>query len=240
MSQEGDLPLFGPADSLSLGAPFAGNQNDFPLDRGTYWVGGKLARIFGLFPAANMMMIGCHLLAALSFYWAARLWRISRVFSWSFAIIYSTLPQFTISLNYFGFLSFGLLPLQLYICWYIAVTKRVCMKSNRFKLALFVGGLSGFLHVYWIFLFFQLYLLALVRRLFTGRSNLGMAQLPFLVTIIVFIIASSCYLFFQYRNGENHTALTRTFKGIELCALKVSDIFIPMRGNAFSLLTGFP
>jgi len=236
IAQEGEWPLVGEVNSSSLGAPFTGNQNDFPINNRTYWLAGYLARMFGLFPAANMMMIGFHLLAAFSFYFAARLWRISRLYAWAFSIIYSTLPQFGISLNYFGVLSFGLLPLQLYTCWYIATAQKLSCQSKRFKITLLICILSGFLNIYWVYLFLQLYFLALIVRLFGRLSSSKKAALPALATILCIALFSSGHIIYSFKYGKNIHAVVRDYHSVDLFSFKPIDMLVPLQGHAFGLM----
>jgi len=235
IAQEGDWPLVGAVNSASLGAPFVGNQNDFPINNRTYWLAGHLARIVGLFPAVNMMMIAFHLLAAFSFYLAARLWRVPRSYAWFFSILYSTLPQFDISLNYFGVLSFGLLPLQLYSLWYISISQRIFWRSLRFRLSLLVGLASGLLNVYWLFLFIQLYLLALGFRFFRKMPDFYKATLPITLTLLVSIFSSFGHIVYNYQYGKNPHAVLRGYYAIEDMALRPLTLFIPKRGQALDL-----
>jgi len=235
IAQEGDWPLVGEVNSASLGAPFTGNQNDFPINNRTYWLAGYFARIFGLFPAANMMMIGFHLLAAFSFYFAARLWRISRLYAWAFSIIYSTLPQFAISVGYFGVLSFGLLPLQIYTCWYIAIPHKISWRSPSFKLALITGVLSGALNIYWVLLFLQLYLLALFYRACRKSSHLLKATIPICLTLLTLKLCSSGHFLYNYQHEENASAVIREYQDIEKFALVPFELFLPRGGEAFNL-----
>jgi len=103
LAKDGDLGLFSHITTQSLGAPFAGQLNDFPeVERAIVWLGGQIARVIGLMPAANaILMLSC-IVAASSFYLAARLWRISRLASWIFAIVYAFLPQSQRSLDHLG------------------------------------------------------------------------------------------------------------------------------------------
>jgi len=126
LAKESDLGLFTHIKTESLGAPFIGQLNDFPeAERVIVWTAGQMARVIGLMPAANAILMLSALVAASSFYLAARLWRVSRPISWTFAIVYAFLPQSQRSLDHLGIGFTGLLPLQLYCCWYIATAQRI-------------------------------------------------------------------------------------------------------------------
>jgi len=236
IAQEGEWPLVGEVNSASLGAPFTGNQNDFPINNRTYWLAGYFARIFGLFPAVNMMMIGFHLLAAFSFYVAARLWRVSRLYAWSFAVVYSALPQFSFSFEYFGVLSFGLLPLQLYVCWYIATVQKISLYSQRFRLALVIGLLSGALNIYWVYLFLQLYFLSLIVRFFRKLPRSISLLLPALATILCVALFSSRHIIYNFKYEKNINAVVRNYRSTEIFALRPIDMLIPAPQHAFGIM----
>jgi len=111
LAQEGDLGLFTHVYTDSLGAPFTGQLNDWPqAERAIVWAGGQIARLTGLMPASNVMLILACVLASISFYLAARLWGIPRLPSWLFAITYAFLPHNSRSIQHIGIIFAGLLP----------------------------------------------------------------------------------------------------------------------------------
>jgi len=220
IAEQGDWPLVGKVNASALGAPFIGNQNDFPINNRTYWLAGYVARLFGLLPAVNIMMLAFHLLAAFSFYIAARLWRVSRLPAWSFSVVYAMLPQFSISLAYFGVLSFGLLPLQLYTCWYIATVQNITWQSSRFRLALAVGLLSGFLNIYWVFIFVQFYTFALLRRLLCRQPDFLKSVVPLGICLLAVSLFLSSHVVYNIENGKNIVSVIRSYHYVEYFSMK--------------------
>jgi len=78
----GDLHLIGYINSEKVGAPYLGNLNDFPLtERPILYIGGLLSRFVGFGAAMNLLVVSAHILAAFSFYTAARIWRIAKAFA---------------------------------------------------------------------------------------------------------------------------------------------------------------
>gem|GEM_PF-4551012 len=72
LAKDGDLRLFSHITTESLGAPFVGQLNDWPqAERVIVWLGGQIAKVFGLIPAANIMLLFSSIVAACSFYSAA-------------------------------------------------------------------------------------------------------------------------------------------------------------------------
>jgi len=232
LGMEDSLRLFGYIETEYLGAPFVGQLNDFPrTERIIYWVGGQISRLVGLFPASNIMTILAHILAGISFYLALRLWRVSRAFAWAFSLVYSFLPHMQKSHEFISFIFSGLLPLQLYVCWYIATTPIISIKSFRFKLAVVVSILTGFLGIYWIYLFFQLYLLAVLRRLITRRPDFIRSISPISITALVIVAMSGSFIIYKFHNGSNPSAVDRSYHDIEWQSLKPISMVLPLPGE---------
>jgi len=236
LAQNGDLGLIWHIKTQSFGAPFIGSLNDFPqTERFILWTGGMLARVIGLYPAANLMVIGLHLLAALSFYCAARLWKIRISVAWPLALVYAFSHQTVRSLPHLGIGYFGLLPLQLYVCWYIATSPRLSWKSSRFKLSLAIGLISGALSVYWIVFFLQIYGLAFLYRILKKRKHIYQSITPILLTGVTAAIFLGSFVAYQIENGRNPKAIVRGYRDTEVYSLKPIDLFIPRAGQAFGV-----
>jgi len=237
LAQNGDLGLVGHIRTGSLGAPFVGSLNDFPqTERLILWTGGILARGLGLYPAANLMVIGLHLLAANSFYCAARLWKVRPSVAWPLALVYAFSHQTVRSLPHLGIGYFGLLPLQLYIYWYIATSPKLSWKSHRFKISLVVGLISGALSVYWIVFFLQLYGLAFLYRLAKKKKHIYHAVTPLLLTGFIAAIFLGSFVIYRVENGKNPEAILRRYRDTEVFSLKPIDLFIPKTGQAFGVI----
>jgi len=239
LAKEGDLGLFTHIKTESLGAPFVGNLNDFPqTERVIVWLGGQIARVTGLMPAANAILIMSGLVAAFSFYSAARLWRVSRLISFTFAIVYAFLPQRHRSLDHLGIAFTGPLPLQLYCCWYIATIQKFTWGSSRFRLTFVVGLLSGILNIYWIFFFIQIYLLALLCRIVKRRERSFLSLLPLVATCLVASSFLASFIIYKVGYGENAAAVVRSYHDVERWALKPIDLLIPNWAPDLNLTSG--
>jgi len=240
LAKDGDLGLFTQITTDSLGAPFKGQLNDWPqAERSIIWLGGQLARIIGLMPAVNTMLILFGIVAAWSFYSAARLWGISRFAAWGFALVYAFLPHTQRSISHIGIVFSGLLPLQLYILWYISTVQKISWKSSRFKLTLIISLLTGALNIYWIFLFSQLYALALVCRLVKHRRNFIKATIPLLGTCLITVAFLGSFILYKINYGENPMAIVRSYRDVELFSLKPIDLFLPVGGGGLGLLSQY-
>jgi len=240
LAEQGDLGLFSHIYTDTLGAPFRGQLNDFvQTERVIIWLGGQVARVTGLMPAANIILILSCLVAAFSFYSAARLWRVSRVVSWTLALAYAFLPHTQRSISNIGIIFTGLLPLQFYVLWYIATVQQLSWRSPRFKLAFIVSLLTGALNIYWIFLFFQLYVLALACRLIKRRQYFTQAFIPLLFTCFVAVAFWGSFILYRMKDGGNPMALVRSYLDVELWSLKPIDLLIPNWGAYMGISSGF-
>jgi len=228
LAQKGNLGLFTHIYTDSLGAPFTGQLNDFPeVERPIVWLGGQIARVIGLMPASNIMLILACVLSALSFYFALRLWKVSRLPSWLFAVTYAFLPHNSRSIQHIGIIFTGLLPLQFYVLWYISTAQKLSWRSRRFRLTLIISLLSGALNIYWTFLFLQLYELAFLSRMIKRRESLTKSAIPFLGTCLVASIFLGSFIIYNTTYGKNPMAVVRSYAGIEQWSLKPIDLFIP-------------
>jgi len=238
LAKEGDLGLFNHITTQSLGAPFVGQLNDFPqTERVIVWLGGQLARVMGLMPAANTMLILSCVIAACSFYSAARLWKISRLTSWIFAIVYAFLPHNQRSFDSLGIIFTGLLPLQFYCLWYIATVQGVSWMSFRFRLACVIGLLSGLLNIYWVFFFIQMYVLALLCRLLRRRELSIKVLVPFVGTCFTAALFLGSFVIYRASYGANPAALVRSYFDIEFYSIKPIELMIPHWSQDLSLFS---
>jgi len=238
--KEGDLGLFTHIYTNSLGAPFTAQLNDFPqTERVIVWIAGQMAKVIGLMPSANViLMLSCSLSAS-SFYLAARLWRVSRVTSWILAIVYAFLPQSQRSLDHLGIGFSGLLPLQLYCCWYIATAQRLSWNSFRLRLTFVIGLLSGLLNIYWVFFFLHLYVLAVLYRTVKYRKGIITSLIPFATASLVAVSFMASFIAYRASYGENPAAVLRSYFDAERWALKPIDLLIPNWGPYLSSFSDF-
>jgi len=240
LAKEGDLGLFTHITTESLGAPFTAQLNDFPqTERVIIWIAGHIAKVIGLMPATNaILMLSCAVGAA-SFYIAARLWRISRLAAWALAIVYAFLPQSQRSLDHIGIGFTGLLPLQFYCCWYIATAQKLSWSSFRLRLTLLISLLSGFLNIYWVFFFIHLYALAILCRTVKYRKGIIISLIPLAATCLVSVAFMASFIVYRASYGHNPAALVRSYFDAERWALKPIDLLLPNWGPYLNISSDF-
>jgi len=240
LAKEGDLGLFTHITTESLGAPFRGQLNDFPeAERAIVWLGGQIARVIGLMPAANAMLIFSCMVAAFSFYSAARLWKVSLLTSWFFAVVYAFLPHNQRSLDSLGVIFTGLLPVQFYCLWYIATVQKLSWRAFRFRLTCIVGLLSGLLNIYWVFFFVGLYVLTFLYRVLQRRDTLVLSLIPPVGACLVAVALLGSFIVYRLSYGVNAVAMGRVYFDVEIGALKPIELFIPRWGTHLEELSGF-
>jgi len=238
--KEGELGLFTHIYTNSLGAPFTAQLNDFPqTERVIVWIAGQMSKVIGLMPAANAILLLSCSLGAASFYLAARLWKISRLESWIFAIVYVFLPQSQRSLDHLGIGFTGLLPLQFYCCWYIATAQKLSWRSFRLKLTFLISLLSGFLNIYWVFFSIHLYALAVLCRTVKYRKGIIVSLIPFATTCLISVAFMASFIAYRANYGENPAALLRSYFDVERWALKPIDLLIPNWGPYLTISSDF-
>jgi len=235
-AENGDIPLLGYIHSDKVGAPFLGNLNDFPLaERPIFWAAGFISRIVGPLMTFNLVVIGAHVLAALSFYFAARLWGISRIWSWGMAIPYAFISYIlVIGAASLGISFYGILPLQLYACWHLATIDKLSLQSPRFRLVLGIGIISGINQIYFILPFFHMGLFAIAMRLLTKRGEILRATTPFLLCGLVTTLTLMSHILYWAKNGMSG-AMHRSYIDLEMTALKPIELVIPSAGQSLGI-----
>jgi len=240
LAKEGELGLVTHIYTDSLGAPFTGQLNDFPqVERSIIWLGGQIARLTGLMPAANILLIISALIAAFSFYLALRLWKVSRLPSWLFAVTYAFLPHTVRSIEHIGVIFTGFLPLQFYVLWYIATAQSLPWQSWRFRLAIAVSLLSGALGVYWIYFFLQMYALVLLYRFVRRRQNFTRALIPFGATCLIALTFLGSFIIYRISYGGNEVAVNRSYGDVEWWSLKPINLFLPGKFKSFEAISSY-
>ena len=175
-------------EATRLGAPYTANWNDFPLsDEFLFFFLGILVRVFGLFQATNLALVLGHVLSALAFYYCCRLLRYNRIWAWVGAILFA----FTYYTSYRGLshLTLGYIytiPLAVVCSWIIAGSKRMEWGDKFCRLCLVVSAVIGVSLPYYLNMYCQLILGALVVQLLARRrkQNLWIGAASLAVAVV--------------------------------------------------------
>lgn len=239
---EGDtIPLQAQVISR-LGAPFGANWSAYPSsDMLLVLLIGQVAKVTGVFAAANLALLLATVTAALSFYGCAR-WLRAR---WEWAFAGAMLFAFTFQTFHRGlphlFLVFSwTVPPALLACGLVAASRRLRFASAGGAFCVATGVLIGIGNPYVLFLFLQLLGWALVAQwlgprrrenLLTGGTALGAAILAFLVM--------ESHLWLHTPDTAAASPLVRNYGSTERYALKPLELFLPPSGHRWDALAFF-
>ncbi len=223
-----------------LNAPYVANWNDYPaIEDFIFWGTGLLARVIGLFAAANFLLMFEQVLAALAFYWAAR--RLKCGWEWSFggALLFALSPfAFAHSLHHVDIVCYWHMPLALLVCFWIANGNGLRFGTRDYWLALGVAVVTGFQNVYYTNIFIQLVGISLVIRWMRhGWRDWRVCLPPLSIGAAAF--ATFFYMvlrvpFYALLHGHGATTAVRTYSQMEFYGLKLIDMFIPFPTHKFA------
>jgi hypothetical protein len=134
-----------------LGAPYAANWDDNPItEKPLLWATGLLARMMGIFAAANVAVLVGQVLAALSFYTACRMVNGSWIWSFAGGLAFAFARYaFAHGLHHLTVLYYWHVPLCLVVCEWVIRREGIKFGERRFVFALLVALITGIQHVYY-------------------------------------------------------------------------------------------
>lgn len=210
----------------TLNAPFAGDWSDYPnSDDFTFAFMGYLARLIGLFPAANALLWLAHVLAGLSFFSVAR--SLGSKEPWAFAggFIFAISPYaFTRGFFHIVLTLYWLLPWCYWVYRKMTDNREPDVGVRHVLIAL----ASGFQFPYYTFMALQLWGLALLQALARGRRKRAITIGGLIaLTLFAFLITQLDTIWYRYANGPNPNAAIRELSDLEYYGMKISEFFFP-------------
>lgn len=214
-----------------LGAPFGAYWNAYPTpDKPLMLALGGLARVIGLFPAANAGLLLAQALAALAFYWVVRRWLRVR-WEWAaagallFAYTYATYHR---GLAHFSFVFTWTVPPGLLTVWLVARRRRLEWRSPGGAVCLGAAAALGAHNPYNLYFWLQLMAWALLAQWFGARrrANLILGGAAMALALAVFAAMHWEHWFFR-DEPDGLPLLARNYGGTERYALKPVEMFIP-------------
>jgi len=217
-----------------LNAPFGANWNDYPRPQKTFfWFAGLVARAAGLFPTANLLLLGAHLLAGLAFFGVARYLRCRAAWAVAGALAFACSP-------YIWYRNVGHLALSLY--WHIPLDVLVVgwcfrrhglpFRSRRFAFALLVAFATALFNVYYAAMFMQLLALSALGQALRGTWRKAAAPLVLAGAVVaLFALESLGTLQYPLKHGRNLYAVHRAYGALEHYALKPVELILPPPGR---------
>jgi hypothetical protein len=214
-----------------LGAPYAGNWNDFPMfEMFPIILMGMVARWSNLITAWNIGILVSHLTSALAFYGACRLLRFRREWSaagallWAFSFYHNSrgAGHLPLCFDY-------TVPLGIVCCWLLVASKRSHLRGRVFWLCAGSALLLGIGNPYNLSMWLQFLCLGLGLRFLVRRrvGDLAAGGVCLAVATLSFLAVNANTLYYRLAHGENQAAVMRDYKQLELYALKPIELVLP-------------
>jgi hypothetical protein len=231
-ARDGHITPLGPLQVPELGAPHGASWNDFLRQHKLqYALAGGLARIIGLSPAANLLVLLAVVLAALSFQAASR--HLGARPEWAFAGAgaFALSPfLFHRSLAHLTLTFYWPIPLAVLVVAWAFRGQGIQMGSRRFLAAVAIAAVTGLHNIYFAALLAQfLGLSVLVQGLVRRAPRAALSSLALLAVLLAAVLADNANLLVHLaREGPPPEALLRPYGNLERYALKPIELLLPL------------
>jgi len=244
------IPLL-PKNISHLGAPYYCSLSDWPsTDEWLVYFGGLLTKLFGLFVAANAMVMILQVLAAVCFYITARL--LNCKWWWAFAggIVFG-FAQFAMarSLHHLTLVNYWHIPFCLLIVGWISRNELGETRGRRYLLVLLASCVIGMQNQYYTNVFLQLTALGAFYQYFRqGWKPVLQTAGIWAATVFGFFLMNVDTLWGYLLHGRNAGSVVRSYLDLELNALRFLDLLVPppdhsllgALGQAYYSMTALP
>jgi len=230
-ASEGDFAPFQVAKISRLGAPYYGNWSDFPIiEEWQFFLPGLLARLIGVFAAANAAVLFAHLAASACFYLSCRLLRCHWAWAFCGSLAFGLAPfAFARSLHHLQVTHYWYIPLCIVISWWISRNEFTTWRGRRYYFCLGTAFFVGMQNPYYTNMFLQLVCLGAVVQYFRGQSRVvWMAGGIVAASAFGFLLMNIDSILYRLEHGANPGS-----------ALKPIDMFIPLPGHRFESFSKF-
>jgi hypothetical protein len=213
-----------------LGAPWGADWSAYPLpDAPWYWLAGRLVNLLGLIPASNAMLLLAHVLAVLSFYLCARALNHRVAFAAGAALLFGfSYSIFHRGLSHHSFALACTVPPGLLVVWWTGSGRRLWQMCRTWIATGVISAIIGTASPYFIFLYLQLLVLALLYRWHTQKSlaSLQAGGFAIAVCLLVFVTVNFPALLSTVGAAQD-TVIRRNYAGTEIYGLKPIELVIP-------------
>lgn len=241
-AKEGDTAPLRPQVVSRLAAPFGANwsaypSSDLPLVVGLGWV----ARVVGVYTAANLALLLATVSAALAFYGCARWLRVRWEWAFAGALLFAfTFQTFSRGLPHLFLLFAWTVPLTLLACGLVASSRRLRLRGWSGAFCLGVAGVIGIGNPYTLFLFLQLLGWALVAQWLGARrrENVRVGLIAMALAVGAFLVVESHVWLFAPDTAAA-SPLVRNYGATERYALKPLELFLPPAAHRWEALAFF-
>lgn len=228
-ARDGHMSPFTDNSIPELGAPNKANWNDFPLvEKPMLMSVGLLARFIGVFAAANVALCFAQVLAAVSFYVAARWLRCSPPWAIAGAIIFAfSRYAYSHGIHHLTVEYFWQVPLGLVVCEWLARGEGITLGGRRLVAAVVIAVVTGVQHVYYTYLFVQLAFFGGLYQAWRGGWKRALPAVTVIGAAVAgFLLMNFNTFIYQLAHGSG-SALVRPYKWLEVYGLKLVDMVVP-------------
>jgi phosphoglycerol transferase len=228
------LPLFF-NNIPELGAPHAANWDDYPLpEKPLLIVTGIMARFIGIFAAASVALMLVQILAAISFYAAARMLGANWLWSFAGALIFAFARfEFAQALHHLTVTTCWHLPLCVAVTVWVMREEGIRFRTWEFRVALFVAVITGIQNAYYSSMFGQF-------RCWRHGWRAALPPLAILGTALAaFVFINSNTLAHDLIDGPNSKPFHREYSALEVYGLKPVDLVVPQPDHNFPWFSAF-
>jgi len=215
-----------------LGAPGQANWTSIPtIEEVPIFLTGVLARFTGLFAALNIKLLLGHLLAALIFYLVARYSDCTIPWAFLGGLAYGLAPFiFSESPHHSVVAYVWHIPLFLVVWKWVSTPPGITPNSRRYWLAIAVAFVTGLQNIYYTNIFCQITLLGGFILFLRERSKPALLSTFAVIggSAAAFVVMNIDTWMYQLSNQGASFAIERQFHWLEIYALKLSDLFIPL------------
>jgi phosphoglycerol transferase len=240
-AMDGDFTPFFPKRISLLGAPGVAIWDDVPfIEQFQFWLVGIVARVIGLFAAANFAVMVGQVLAVGAMYVSCRLMGADYRWSMVAGILFGFATMaFARQIHHLPVALYWHVPLGLVVCHWL-INSEVVIGSRGFRMAAGVAVVTGLQNPYYTNLFIQLVglsvLVLVVRKQWRAA---GAGLLLGTAAFIAFLLMNVNMFLYHASAGPNPGAVYRNFQWLEYYALKPLDMFLPPPGHVIDALGQF-
>jgi phosphoglycerol transferase len=215
-----------------LGAPGQADWTSIPtIEELPLYLTGVLARITGLFAALNIKLLFGHLLAALTFYLVARYNQCAIAWAFLGGLAYGLAPFiFSESPHHSVVAYVWHIPLFLVVWKWISTPPGITPLSGKFWFAIVLAFITGLQNIYYTNIFCQITLLGGILLFLRQRSKPALVSTFAVIggSAAAFVLMNIDTWIYQLSHERTAFAIERQFRWLEIYALKLSDLFIPL------------
>jgi len=224
----------------SLGAPFSGNWNDFPVTGpGLLLFCGLASKCFGSGLASNAALVLAHFTTGIAMYLCLRVVGSARLWALVFSICLGLSPflfgrglthiVLTFSYSVPVALALGLLVYRNGSC-FLSGWRLVAVLAISF----YFGGIFPYYTAFFLIImaFAGLYCLMNERKIYS--------VVPFVLIAVAafahFFLLTEPFRQYARENGPNEFAVSRFYANLQVCALRPVELFLPGSGSRIPVL----